>query len=170
MKMKLVSAVVASMVLASASMADANTYISVGYGNVSIDGTSTGSVTADLGFELGEKWKNRVGMQFAFSGENKDWSNGQGNLMDIYYALGYEVIQDVVISAKVGYGIQDLGSTGSGSNSSSALAGGFAYGALAKYEINEYFDISTSYTHMNLNYLTLDYGADIVDVSLAVKF
>jgi hypothetical protein len=170
MKTKIISLVVASMLLTSVANAGQG-FIALGYGSANVDSeTAQGGVTLEFGAKFGETFKQTIATKLIFIGENDDWSDGQGNLGDIYYSLGFELLPSTILSAKVGMGFQSLGSVGVGRNATEAYSIGLSYGAIATYELSEHFDISASYTQMDLSYMELDYKIDIMDVSIAYKF
>lgn len=170
MKTKILSLVVASMLLTSAANA-AQGFVGIGYGSASIDGSdSQAAGMLEFGTKFGEDFRHTIAMKYIFVAENDSWNNDAGSIGDIYYALGYEVLPSTVLSAKVGLGFQSLGTVRSGRSTTSAYSLGVSYGAIATYEISDSFDISASYTQMNLSYTDLDYKLDSMDVSIAYKF
>ena len=169
MKTKLLSIVAASMLLSGVANA-ADKFVAVGYSSANVDSASSSGAMLEFGVRGGENFKHTVAAKIAFTGENDDWRDGQGNIMEAYYALGYEVFDSAILSAKIGGAFQSLGNFRSGNESVSATSKGVSYGAIATYEINDYFDVSASYTQANLSYLELDYTMDVMDVSVAFKF
>ncbi len=169
MKTKIVSLVVASMLLAGALNAGEK-FISVGYASADMDGTTSSGVSLDIGAKFGETFRHTIGTKFIFLGENDDWSDGQGNLGDIYYSLGYEVLSDTVLAGKIGMGYQSLGTIGTGENSTAAYAIGLSYGTSITYELSDSFDVGASYTKNDLSFDSVDYSVNVIEAHLAFKF
>ena len=169
MKTKIVSLVAASMLLAG-SLNAGEKFISVGYASADTNGVTSTGVSLDLGAKFGETFKHTIGTKFIFLGENDDWTDGQGNLGDIYYSLGYEVLPSTIVAGKVGMGYQSLGSVGTGQNSTAAYAIGLSYGASLTYELSDSFDVGASYTKNDLSFDSVDYSVDVIEAHLAFKF
>ena len=169
MKTKIVNLVAASMLLAG-SLQAGESFIGLGYASADMDGVSGSGVVLDMGAKFGETFKQKFGVRYVFLGENKDLRDGQGNIGDIYYSLGFEVLSSTIISANVGYGFQSLGSVGTGSSKTTAYATGLSYGGSLTYEISKYFDVALNYTKNDLSYLESSYAVDIVDASVSYKF
>ena len=169
MKTKIVSLVAASMLLAG-SLQAGSTFISAGYAGVNIDGVSSSGVLIDLGAKFGETFKQKIGTRYIFIGENDDLKDGQGNLGEVYYSLGFEVLSSTILSAKIGFGFESLGSVGTGSSKTTAYATGLSYGAGLTYEISDSFDIGLNYTKNDLSYLESNFSVDVMDASVSYKF
>ena len=156
----------AALVTTQAVAKDVGAYITAGYASTKIASESKAAPVVDFGTKFGHTYKQTVGFRIVFSGPNDDWSNGTGNIGEIYYTLGYEVLKDTTLSAKVGYAFEDIGKI----RDTSVYATGITYGAVAKYALSESFDIVASYTHGSLSYESLDYTMDIADVGLSFTF
>lgn len=170
MKTKLVSLVAASMLLTGVANAT-DTFANIGYSSVSVDGENASSgAMVEFGVKAGENFKHTIATKFIYLEENEELSSAQGSILEFYYALGYEVLPSTILSAKVGAAFQQLGTVGTGANTTSAISRGLSYGAIATYEINEYLDVSASYTQSNSSYMELDYAMNMMDVSIGFKF
>jgi len=169
MKTKIISLVVASMLTVTAANAGQG-IVSVGYASADMDGVTTTGVTMDIGAKFGETFKQRIGTKFIFLGENDDLNSDQGNMGDVYYSLGYEVLPSTIVSGKVGMGFQSIGSIGTGSNRTAAYAIGLSYGGNLTYEISKHFDIGITYTKNDLSFDGIEYKVDVVDASVSYKF
>ena len=168
MKKRLLGVVTASMILTTGAMAaKSGTYIAAGYGSASIDGTTKAAPILDMGLQFGEKYKQTIATKFIFTGSNSNLNDGQGNIGEFYYSLGYDVYKDITLSAKLGYGFEELGTTSDGTT---LYAGGVSYGAIAKYSISNSFETFASYTHMNLSGSGVNYSVDVADISVAYVF
>lgn len=146
--------------------ASANGEVNVGYTSASISGTTQSGASIGYGASFGETIKQTVGMKVAFLGKGNDANEDKGNIGDIYYNIGYEVLPSTVAYASVGYGFQSLGTVGTGSNSTTAYAGGLTSGAGIKYDINKKFALDLSYKNYALSYEALDYDAKVTNLSL----
>jgi len=169
MKTKIVGLVAATMLLAS-SLNAGQGFMAVGYASADVDGVTSSGVSLDIGAKFGETFKQQIGTKFIFIGENKDWTDGQGNLLDIYYSLGYEVLPSTILSAKVGMGAQSLGSYRTSSGTQSVMSIGLAYGAILRYDISHHFSANVSYTQSNLAFDSLSYDMNVIDASLSYNF
>jgi len=170
MKTKIVSLVAASVLLTSSAVAGEG-FIGVGYGSVALDGSSAQSgVSVEFGATGGETFKHTIATKFVLVPQNDELGTETDGVGDVYYALGYEVLPDTIVSAKVGLGFQSVGTVGTGSNAETAYAIGLSYGAMATYRLSESFDVKASYSQMNLSYLELEYTAAVMDVSIAYRF
>ena len=163
MRTKLVSTVVASMLLVS-SVSAAEKFIGVGYANVDNEGSSSSGVSLDVGVKFGETFKQKIAMKYTLLGKDVN------NLGDIYYSLGYEVLPSTVLALNAGLGFESIGSIGTGSSKTAAYAIGLCYGTSLTYEISKSFDISASYSKYDLSFETLHHKVDVMDISLSYSF
>jgi hypothetical protein len=166
MKTKIVTLVAASM-LFTGSLNASEKFISAGFASANIDGTTSAAPVVDIGIKFGKTYKQKIGTRFIFVGENKDFSDGQGNLGDIYYSLGHDVYKNTTLSAKLGMEFQSLGTDSSGDT---VYASGLSYGLVMSYEVSKSFDIGVSYTKSNLSYQSLSYDVDVIDASVSYSF
>ena len=164
---KIVTTLAATAILVTGAMAkDAGGYIAAGYASTKIDSQSEAAPVVDFGAKFGHTYKQTVGFRIVFSGSNENWSDATGNIGEFYYTLGYEVLKDTTLSAKVGYAFEDIGKI----RDTSVYATGITYGAVAKYALSESFDIVATYTHGSLSYESLDYTMDVADIGLSFTF
>ncbi|MEA2091710.1 MAG: outer membrane beta-barrel protein [Campylobacterota bacterium] len=170
MKTKILSIAAATLLLSSSIFA-ADSFIALGYTSADIDGTSKGGVSLDMGVKFGESFKQAIGFEVAFLGEDNEMDEDAGNLGNIYYNLGYEVFEGFSPYASIGYAFQSIGNYRSSSGSTSSVySAGLSYGAGINYEISESFDIGASYKVYNLEYLILDYSVNVANINVAYKF
>lgn len=169
---KFLTSVALATILSTSATASEN-FVDIGYASATIDGVSQSGVSAGFGLNFGETIKQAVGVKFSFLGDGNEANEDRGNLGDIYYNLGYEVLPNTIAYGSVGYGFQSLGSSSSSSSSSSSTstyASGMSLGGGVKYNFGERFAIDASYKNYSLSYLTLDYDAKVTNVSLMYKF
>ena len=165
---KLVGALAIATALSTA--ASANEKVELGYSSVDSAGVSKSGVSVGYGFAFGETIKQAIGLKVAFVGENKDAKDDKGNIGDIYYNIGYEVLPNTTTYASVGYGFQSLGTIGTGQNATTAYAGGMSVGAGIKYDFNKKFALDVSYKNYSLSYEALDYDAKVINAGLVYTF
>ena len=167
MKKRVMMALVTAILIGSSAMAtEKGSYIALGYGSTTINETTKAAPIVEVGFKIGQTYKHVIASRLIFSGENDDWTDGKGNVGEFYYSLGYDLLKDTTLSAKIGYAFEDLGT----SHKVTSYAGGVSYGVMAKYALSDSFDIVASYTHASLEYISLDYSVDVADVSLSYTF
>ncbi len=169
MKNKFLSIVATVGVLSSSSFA-ASSFFSVGYTMADVDGESKSGASFDYGLKFGETMKQTIGVGYSLLGSGASSSSDSGNIGNIYYNLGYEAFKDTVFYGSIGYGFQSLGSSGAGSNRTTAMSAGMSYGAGLEYSLTERFMVEASYRRYNLSYLMLDYALTTANVSLGYKF
>jgi hypothetical protein len=159
MKKKLATVALASMV-ASGTLFGADAYFGMSYANIADSANSANSFTANSGIKFGQTWKQRVGMELiADSGE----TNG---MIDFYYTLGYEVLQDFVVAGSVGYGFEDIGSIGN----QEVYATGVGYGVSLSYDFTRHIEMIAEYKTYDLTYTSLDYSRDVMTVGLVYVY
>jgi hypothetical protein len=166
---KLLSLAAASMILTASANAGGS-FMSLGYANASVKGTSSSGASLDLGVKFGEKYKQKIATKYIFVGKNSNLSDGTGNILDFYYSLGYEVLPRTTLSAKIGYGFMDIGSIGTGRNRLTVYADGLVYGVEAAYDLGKYFDVTLSYEKQAFSYSGISYDTDVIGGALLWKF
>ncbi len=141
-------------------------YFQVGYGSVKIASETSGAVVVDFGGKFGETYKQSIGFCILFCGENDDWSDGEGNVGEVYYALGYEIVDGMTVLAKVGYAFEDTGAV----YGTTTYVSGITYGAIVKYALGDSFDVVATYTHGSLRFESIEHTIDAIDVGIAYIF
>ncbi len=133
-----------------------------GYTSADIDGTSASGVSIGYGAYFGETYKQSIGLSIDYLGDNNSNNEEKGNMGNIYYTLGYEVLPDTVAYGTVGYGFQALGS--------SAYASGLSTGIGMQYNMTKNIIIDASYKNFDLSYQDLDYDVKTTNISLVFKY
>lgn len=141
-------------------------YFQVGYGAVKIGPRFIDSVVVDFGGRFGRTYKQSIGFRIFFSGENDNWSDGEGNIGEVYYMLGYEFLHYTTLSAKVGYAFEDIGSI----HKTTAYATGWTYGVAARYALSEMLEVVLGYTHSRLRFESLVHDFDAADLGISYTF
>ncbi len=167
---KIISSSIVAVALASGSLYAKESAVNVGYTSASIDGVSKSGASLGYGAYFGTTFKQAIGFDVAFLGSKNEADQDNGNIGNIYYNLGYEVLPQVVAYGSVGYGFQSLGSTGSGDNKTSAYAAGITTGVGIRYDISDSFSLDANYKNYALSYQSLDYDIKTTTVSLVYKF
>lgn len=144
--------------------------VQVGYTSASMGGVSTSGVSIGYGAHFGETYKQSVGFSIDFLGKENDANEDKGNIGNFYYSLGYEVLPKTVVYGTVGYGMQSLGTVGTGSNKTSVYATGLSTGVGVEYNINKNFALDASYRNYALSHANLDYDIQTTNVSLVYKY
>jgi opacity protein-like surface antigen len=169
---KIFSGVVTATILTSSAASAKENFVEAGYASASVDGISRSGASVGFGVNFGETFKQSVGFKALFLGSDNKTNEDRGNIGDLSYTLGYEVLPNTIAYGSIGYGFQSLGSTTSTSSSStsSAYAAGMVAGGGIKYNISESFAIDANYKSYSLSYETLDYDTKVTNVSLVYKF
>ncbi|MEA3554458.1 MAG: outer membrane beta-barrel protein [Campylobacterota bacterium] len=136
--------------------------LTAGYTSASSGGVSTSGVSVGYGAYFGDTYKQSIGFTIDFLGENNSYNEEKGNLGNIYYNLGYEILPDTIAYATIGYGFQALGS--------SAYATGLSSGVGIQYEINKNFSIDAGYKNFDLSNQDLKYDIKTTNLSLVFKY
>lgn len=134
----------------------------LGYTSADIDGTSASGVSIGYGAYFGETYKQSIGLSIDYLGDNNSNNEEKGNMGNLYYTLGYEVLPDTVAYGTVGYGFQALGS--------SAYASGLSTGIGMQYNMTKNIIIDASYKNFDLSYQDLDYDVKTTNISLVFKY
>lgn len=134
----------------------------LGYTSADIDGTSANGVTIGYAGYFGETYKQSIGLSIDYLGENNDGNEEKGNMGNLYYTLGYEVLPDTVAYGTVGFGFQALGS--------STYASGLSTGIGMQYNMTKNIIIDASYKNFDLSYQDLDYDVKTTNISLVFKY
>lgn len=138
----------------------------MGYASAKIASSSTGAVVIDFGGKFGRTFKQSIGTRIVFSGENDDWSDGTGNVGEVYYTLGYKIVKNTSLSTKIGYGFENFGST----RNETIYLTGFVYGVTAKYTLSDSLDLVATYTHGDLKFESIKHSYDVADIGIALVF
>ena len=166
MKQRLVSVVAASMV-AGTTLFGANGFFGMSYVNVVQSDTTSQGFSVNTGVKFGETFKQRFGTELIALTDSSDDSGG---MINFYYSLGYEVLPSFIVAANVGYGFEDIGTIGSGSNSTTVYATGMSYGATLVYEFTQHIDGIAEYKKYNLDYEGVSFDRDVATLGLAYNF
>ncbi len=150
MKKKIVSAVVASVLLAG-NVYGAQGYFGLGYAMTQSSSNDENGYLIDMGVKFGEKFKNRFGTEFTLR-QTSDADSGLGNYIGFYYSLGYEIFDDFTLAANVGYAFEDIGSMGSGRNKTAIYATGMSYGIGSYYDFTKHISVGLEYKKYDLSY------------------
>jgi len=159
MKKTLLSLATLAALLATPSTlaAKGQGYMGLGYGEISLDEYSSSTVSLDMGARFGETFKQGIGIKYIFMLDEWDGLDTTG-IGDIYYKIGYEFFKDFILSANIGFGFEDVGTIGSGSNQTTVFATGITYGGDLTYRLTQHIDITAEYKKMDLSYDL--YGVD----------
>jgi len=172
MKKQIVSAVVASVLLAG-NVYGAQRYFGLGYAMTQSSSSDDSGYLIDMGIKFGEKFKNRVGMEFTLR-QTSDANSGLGNYIGLYYSLGYEVLDDFTLAANVGYAFENVGSVSSSSTQSNIYATGMSYGIGSYYDFTKHISIGLEYKKYDLTYedsfLTLKDDIDSLGLKVFYNF
>jgi opacity protein-like surface antigen len=166
MKNKFLSIVAAVAVLSSSSFA--GIFLDVGYIMADSEGGAQSGVSFAYGAKFGETIKQTIGMEFGILSNAEN--NEAGNIGNIYYNIGYEVLKDTVLYGSVGYGFQSLGSTGTGSTRTEVMADGITYGGGLEYALTKHIFVDAGYRQYNLSCIYADYTLSVANVNLGYKF
>ena len=166
---KILSGVALATIL-STSMSASESFFDVGYASADVEGVSQSGASVGFGVNFGETLKQSFGLKVAFLGDGNEANEDRGNIGDIYYNLGYEVLPNTIAYASVGYGFQSLGTVGTGQNATTAYSGGMSLGGGVKYNLGENFAVDASYKNYSLSYEALDYDAKVANLSLVYRF
>ena len=156
----------AAVVTTQATAKDTGAFIAAGYASTKIASESKAVPVFDFGAKFGRTYKQTLGFRVVFSGRNSDINDDLGNVGEVYYTLGYEMLKDTTLSAKVGYAFENIGKI----RGTSVYATGITYGAVAKYALSESFDIVASYTHGSFSYESLEHTMDVADMGISYTF
>jgi len=154
------SATLVAMLSVSAQAYGAERYLGIGYASANIGDTLNEGLSIDLGIKFGDKIKNRFGSELIQI--NKNLNSGDGNIINFYYNIGYEVVEGLIPYVSMGYMFQSF---------SEIMSDGFSYGAGVEYEISKNFSLESSYKLSTLELpLGNKYDVSIMQVNLAYRF